>query len=147
MQLALAEEALRVVSIEPQALVQGTHNGDEGGTNGWIDTQGYSRAEAEFLFGAVADTLTQVDMQVFENDANTGNGTQIDGAVQESSGAAVDKQSYIIDVRMGGRANRKRYIRPRLIIGPNGTAYGAIVIRLYDAYNVPVSQTVAPVLV
>ena len=150
MQGALCEEAKAVNSIPCDQRAAGTVNGSLGGTSGWIDTEGFDRAEVQLQLGAADDTLTQIDCQVFENEGVSGNGDQIDGAeIVTLTGTLNDNAIALIDIRLGGRAagTRKRYIRPRVIMGPSGNCDYGVVVRLYGARSQPVSQAITPVLV
>ncbi len=145
--LQFHEEVKVVPSIKPQSLAAGTTNGDLGGTSGWIDTKDVDAAAAVFQFGAVDDTLTDVDISVYENDAVTGNGTLIEGAAStDLAGANIDAQAHIIDMALGGRANHKRYIRPRIVAGATGNMLVSVNVHLYKARTLPVTQTVAAVV-
>lgn len=146
--LRIDEAVKSVLSIAPQTIAAGTTNGNLGGSSGWIDTEGFDEASLKWIFGAVADTVVDIDLKCYESDVPSGTGTEIEAVrIADLSGAgsgAIDNSMRLQPVRLGGRATRKRYLRPRIVTGPEGNTVVSCVVQLGRPRTVPVQQTVAP---
>lgn len=144
----LVEMVKHVLSLTPLARAVATVNGALGGTSGWIDTSGFDEATINFIFGNIDATATPVDASVFENDTTSGNGTKISGSdIVQMAGGDDDDSISSVNIALGGRANRKRFIRPQVVAGGSGNFTAAITVELSKAEREPVTQTVAAVLV
>lgn len=140
-----------ILALAPASQSPGSAiNGSLGGTSGWIDTLGYESVAFVFQFGAVSDTISDLDLKVYENEGVTGNGDAISGAEKLNlTGAAVDNQTYQIEVRCDGRAagTRKRYMRPQITPTGSGTVLCSVTAILANGQSVPVTQQNTAVVV
>lgn len=132
------EEVKSVVTIGPTA-----HSGAANGTA--VDTLGFDAAVMKVIAGSIASGAT-VDCKLQESaDGSTG-WADISGAAIVQMTDTDDNKPPMVDVLLGGVANRKRYIRA--VLTPSGTApLVGVTIELYRAQNTPVTQVVTPVKV
>lgn len=133
----LAENSLCKQSIPPVDRAAGTVNGTG------VDTNGYNEATIIVTEG-VHDADTTLDVHVEESDDNS-TFVDITGAAIVQL-AAAPASPPMIGVRLGGPANRKRYIRAvGVVAGTNSTLYGVNI--LLSGGNGPVTNAPAAVMV
>jgi hypothetical protein len=110
-----------------------------------VDTNGYRGVAALLSIGTVSGTSPTLSLKLQESDDNSA-WSDITGAV--SSTFTTANQHQLIDVPMGGRANRKRYVRGVLTIGGTTPSFtcGAEIL-LYDPAVEPVVNSSASVVV
>lgn len=144
----LGEDTKFVLSLTPLARAVATVNGALGGTSGWIDTAGFDEATVNFIFGAIDATATPIDAAVYENDSTSGNGTKITGSdIVQMAGGDDDDSISPVSIRLGGRANRKRYIRPQIVAGGSGNFTAGITVLLSNPEQAPVTNSPAVIMV
>jgi len=120
-----------------------------GATNGTgIDTNGVDAATFLVAVGAIGDTGadTTIDCKVQESDALGSGYVDITDAAITQLANTDDNALASIGVRLGGRANRKRYIRAVLTIAGSDAALVGVAV-LLKAQQMPVTNTPASVLV
>lgn len=135
--LRFAENSLCKQSISPVDRTAGTVNGTG------VDTQGFNEATLVVNVG-VHDADTTLDVHVEESDDNTNFTDVTDAAIVQL--AAAPAAPPMVGVRLGGGANRKRYVRAvGVVAGTNSVLYSASIILTGGAG--PVTNAPAAVLV
>ena len=113
-----------------------------------IDTAGYHEATFLVPIGAIGDTGTDttLNVKIQESDALGSGYADITGAAITELVNTDDDAIPQIGVRLGGRANRKRYVRAVLAVAGSDAALVGVVA-LLKAQLQPVTNTPASVLV
>lgn len=138
----ILEELKAVNNIVPAVRSAGTVNG------GAIDTDGYDEAAFVVNVGTIVNTNSDTTLDVKVQECDTSGGTYAD-----ITDAAITQLAYTdddviatINVRLGGRANRKRYVRAvGVVAGTDSAAYG--VAAMLKAREKPVVNDPVSVLV
>lgn len=135
----LLEEVKRVQNIAPVSRSAGATNGTG------VDTAGYDGVAAIFHVGDIGASTT-FDGKLQESSDNS-NFSDIANAAITQLGASDDNKSPSIDVRLGGRANRKRYVRAVGTVGGSNAVVFGVELLLYGAEQQPQVNSPATVLV
>lgn len=142
----LAENCKWAQSIAPASRTVGAVNGSG------VDTRGFDHATLEVQVGAIGNTGTDTTLAVKLQESNDDG---VADAYADIAGAAIvtlaytdDNKICTVDVRMGGRANRKRYLRAvGTVAGSDAAIYGAAILltnpEKAPVVNSPVSVVVA----
>jgi hypothetical protein len=135
-------ETLKVVNhIVPASRSAGTTNGTG------IDTSGHDEVAFVVPIGAIGDTGsdTTLNVKIQESD-NDSDWSDISGAAITEIANTDDNAIPAINVRLGGRANIKKYVRAVAVVaGSDSLVYG--VVAELKAQKAPVTNTPASVLV
>jgi hypothetical protein len=123
--------------IVPASRAAGTVNGTGIDTN--APAAGYDYATFILLLGTVDAGITGVDLKVQESDDNS-TWADITGAAVVSLDGSDDNKRARIGVRLGGRANRKRYVRGVLVVAGTGNALCAVAVSLSESHTIPVAE-------
>lgn len=116
-------------------------------TGAAIDTSGFDRITFLLLTGTLGAGIT-VDFSVEESDASGSGFAAITGAAITQIAAGVDDSYCLVDVKLGGTSNRKRYVRGVLTIGgATNAALTAVAYILSEPHVEPVTQTATEVKV
>lgn len=137
--IRLVEKAKFVNHIVPASRSAGTVDGSA------IDTNGFDAVTFQIVCGDIGAGGT-VDAKIQESADGSTNWADITGAAITQLGATDDNKLPTIDVAVGGRANRKRYLRAEVVTAIATVAFG-VVAALYEPEAVPQTQTVAAVVV
>ena len=133
----LAENVLFKRTVDPASRSAGAVNGEG------FDSKGYDGVCAIVDVGAIAGSTT-LDVKLQDSDDNT-TFADITGA-SITQLAAQSTEQPTIDVRLGGPANKARYIRAVLTVGGASTAVAGVTLAFYHG-NGPVTNNPASVLV
>lgn len=109
-------------------------------TSTGLDMTGFDGVAAVLYTGDIAATVT-VDAKIQESDDNS-SWSDIAGAAITQLGATDDNKVPSIDLRMGGRANRKKYLRFSVTTANGNSTWGCLFIG-YNPAQTPQTQTVA----
>ena len=137
----LSESVKSVLNV---AAANRTAAGDTDGAA--VDTLGYDAVQAVVVGGTIG-AASALDVKLQHSNTTTA------GDFEDIAGAAIVQLTAtptgvpIIDVRLGGRANRRRYVRARLTTTGTGGVAAGVILNLYQAESEPVTQTVTPVIV
>ena len=135
----LWELVKHVNHLVPESRTAGTANGTG------IDTKGYDAAAFSVNAGSI-DPSTTVDCKIQEsNDDSTW--SDITGAAITQLVATDDDKALTIDVGLGGKYNRKRYVRAVLVVTGGGAALSHVACGLYRAHEAPVVNSPVSVIV
>lgn len=136
----LAENSYFVVALTPASRNAGA------ATSAAIDTSGYDGLTVLVHAGTLGASAT-LDCKVTECDTSGGSYTDVtNAAITQLVKATDDDKVAAIDVRLGDRANRKRYVKIVLTVGTAASVCGATAI-LYQPEKLPVTNAPAAVLV
>lgn len=138
--LSQAVKTALTLEIEPTRGAN-TYNGTA------VDTRGYDAVALQVFTGDLSTSAT-LDVKIQESEDGSTNWADISGAaiVQMTQAGGDSNKIALVDVRMGGRANRRRYVRAVAVVAVANAVFGAHFL-LYAAEKRPTVNTPASVAV
>lgn len=140
--MAVIERLSQVVKAAASLTPASRGSGDYSGAA--VDTSGFD-AVAMLVDVGVVNTAT-LDVKLQHSDDGSTDWDDIPGAAIVQRTSANDDTVLLVDVRMGGVANKRRYVRAEANVNGLAAVFGVSML-LYQAAQVPVVNAPAAVVV